>query len=113
MPRDYKLYLEDMLVSLARIQTLTSGMSYEDFCKDLNKQEGVIRNLEIIGEASRNVPQALQQTYPEVDWAGITALRNILIHEYFGVDLEIVWDVIQNELSPLEARINKILSDLV
>jgi len=67
MPRDYKLYLEDILGSLRRLQTLTSGMSYEDFSKELTKQEAVIRNLEIIGEASRNVPQTVQQTYPEID----------------------------------------------
>ena len=112
MPRDYRVYLEDMLRSLARIQTLTSGMSYDDFAKDLTKQEAVIRNLEIIGEASKHVPQAVRSTYPEVDWAGIAALRNILIHEYFGIDLEIVWDIIQNELPPLDAQINEIMSEL-
>ena len=112
MPRDYRLYLEDILGSLRRLQTLTSGMSYDDFAKDLTKQEAVIRNLEIIGEASRKVPHAVQSTYPDVDWAGTAALRNILIHEYFGIDLEIIWDIIQNELTPLDTQINKILSEL-
>ena len=112
MPRDYRLYLEDMLGSVKRLQTLTSGISYDDFAKDLTKQEAVIRNLEIIGEASRHVPQAVRSTYPEVDWAGIAALRNILIHEYFGIDLEIIWDIIQNELPSLDAQINEIISEL-
>jgi uncharacterized protein with HEPN domain len=112
MQRGYRLYLEDILVSLGRLQTLTSGMSYDGFAKDLTKQEAVIRNLEIIGEASRKVPEAVRSAYPEVDWAGLTALRNILIHEYFGIDLEIIWDIIQNELPPLDTQINKILSEL-
>lgn len=87
-------------------------MSYQDFVQDLTKQEAVIRNLEIIGEASRHVPQPVQSAYPEVDWPGIASLRNTLIHEYFGIDLEIIWDIIQNEVSPLEAQVNKILSGL-
>jgi len=70
MPRDYRLYLEDMSGSLRRLQTLTSGMSYDEFCADLTRQEAAIRNLEIIGEASRNVPEAVRSTYPDVDWAG-------------------------------------------
>ena len=107
MPRDYRLYLEDMSRSLKRLQTLTLGTSYNDFAEDLTKQEAVIRNLEIIGEASRKVSPAVQSTYPEVDWAGIAALRNILIHEYFGIDLEIIWDIIQNELLPLDAQMTR------
>ncbi|MFH1117139.1 MAG: DUF86 domain-containing protein [Pseudomonadota bacterium] len=112
MPRDYRLYLEDMSASLRRLQTLTAGMSYDEFAADPTKQEAVIHNLEIIGEASRNVPQAVRLTYPDVDWAGIASLRNILIHEYFGIDLEIIWDIIQNELPILDAQIKKIFSDL-
>ncbi len=112
MPRDYRLYPEDMSGSLRRLQALTSGMSYNDLVKDLTKQEAGIRSLEIICEASRNVPQAVRSAYPDVDWAGMAALRNILIHEYFGIDLEIIWDIIENELPLLDTQVGKILSEL-
>jgi uncharacterized protein with HEPN domain len=90
MPRDYRVSLEDMLGSLARIRTLTSGLSYDEFTKDLTGQEAVIRNLEIIGEASKSVPQVVRSRYSEVDWARIGGLRTVLIHQYFGIDPEII-----------------------
>lgn len=112
MPRDYRVFLEDMLGSLARIQTLTSGMSCDEFTKELTRQEAVIRNLEIIGEASKSVPHAVRSRYPEVDWARIGGLRNVLIHQYFGIDLEIIWDIIQTKLPNLDAQVKRILSEL-
>ncbi len=112
MPRDYRVCLEDMLGSLARIRTLISGPSYDDFAKDLTKQEAIIRNLEIIGEASKNVPQVVRSTYPEVDWAKIGGLRSVLIHQYFGIDLEIIWGIIETKLPGLDAQIKRILSEL-
>jgi uncharacterized protein with HEPN domain len=111
MPRDYRVSLEDMLGSLARIQTLTSGMSYGEFVEDLTRQEAVIRNLEIIGEASKSVPHEARSSYPEVDWARIGGLRDVLIHQYFGIDPEIIWDIIQTKLPNLDAQIKKILSE--
>ncbi len=110
MPRDYRVFLEDILGSLERIQTLTSGLSYDDFTKDLARQEAVIRNLEIIGEAAKHIPTAMRSGHPEVDWARIGGLRDILIHRYFAVDLEIIWDVILNRLPSLEVNIKRILS---
>jgi uncharacterized protein with HEPN domain len=112
MPRDYRVFLEDMLGSLARIRTLTSGMSYDEFSEDLTRQEAVIRNLEIIGEASKGVPHAVRSSYPEVDWARIGGLRDVLIHQYFGIDLEIIWDIVQTKLPNLDAQIKRILSEL-
>lgn len=98
MRKDYRVSLEDILVSLARIRTLTLAISYDEFTEDLTKQEAVIRNLEIIGEASKSVPHDVQSSYPEVDWARIGGLRNVLIHQYFGIDLEIIWDIMQTKL---------------
>ncbi|MFH1114760.1 MAG: DUF86 domain-containing protein [Pseudomonadota bacterium] len=112
MPRDYRVSLEDMVRSLARIRTLTSAMSYEEFVEDLTRQEAVIRNLEIIGEASKSVPHAVRSRYPEVDWARIGGLRDVLIHQYFGIDLEIIWDIVQTKLPDLDAQIKRILSEL-
>lgn len=112
MPRDYRVSLEDMLVSLARIRTLTSGMSYDEFTEDLTRQEAVIRNLEIIGEASKSVPHEIRSSYPEIDWVRIAGLRDVLIHQYFGIDLEIIWDIVQTKLPNLDTQINKIISEL-
>lgn len=112
MPRDYRVSLEDMLRSLARIRTLTSGLSYDAFTKNLTIQEAVARNLEIIGEAAESVPHAVKSRYPEADWARIAGLRDVLIHQYFGVDLEIIWDVIQAKLPDLDAQIEGILSNV-
>jgi uncharacterized protein with HEPN domain len=112
MPRDYRVFLEDMLASLQRIHVLTSGLSYDDFSRDITAQEAVIRNLEIIGEAAKRVPQVVRSSYPEVDWARMAGLRDILIHQYFAVDLEIVWDIISNNLPDLELQIKRILLEL-
>ena len=110
MPRDYRVFLEDMLQSLTRIHVLTSGLSYDDFLKDLTKQEAVIRNLEIIGEAAKNIPKEIRSSYPDIDWPRIGGLRDILIHQYFTIDLEIIWDIIWHNLPSLEVQIKRILS---
>jgi uncharacterized protein with HEPN domain len=111
MPRDYRVLLEDVLASLTRIHVLTSGLSYDDFARQLTRQEAVIRNLEIIGEAAKHVPKELRLRHPYVDWARIGGLRDILIHQYFAVDLEILWDIILNNLPDLEVQIRRILSE--
>ena len=72
------------------------------FATDRKTQDAVIRNLEIIGEAAGNLLEQIQKAAPEIDWRKIQGLRNLLIHEYFGINLPIVWDVVQNKLGPLE-----------
>jgi len=74
-------------------------------------QDGVIRNLEVIGEAVKNLPPHLKRRHPKIPWRSITALRNVLIHEYFGVDLEIVWRVVQRRIPALKAHVSTMLGD--
>ena len=81
----------------------------EAFTTDRKTQDAVIRNLEIIGEAAGNLPEQLPKTAPEIDWRKIRGLRNILIHEYFGINLPIIWDVVQSKLGPLETVCRKLL----
>jgi len=102
MPRDYKQQLDDILQAIAFIREYVKDMDCKAFEADRKTQDAVIRNLEIIGEAARIIPDDVRDKAAEIEWYKIIALRNILIHEYFGVNLKIVWDVIQNKLDAVE-----------
>ena len=108
MPRDYRLYLDDMLEAIGRIRRHVGAMDFIAFKADEKTVDAVIRNLEVIGEAARNVPDPLRQSWPETEWRKIVALRNILIHDYFGVNLEIIWDIVQHKLDGLESTCRKL-----
>jgi len=105
MPRDYKVYLDDILQAITRIREYTAGLSPMAFAGDAKTFDAVVRNLEVIGEAARAVPETIRLEHPAVDWKKISGLRDILIHQYFGVDAQIIWDIIQNKLPPLEEQI--------
>jgi len=94
MPRDYKLYLQDILEACGKIQAYTSGHGLESFKADSKIFDAVLRNLEVIGEAAKNVPEEVQNRETQIGWKRIKGLRTILAHAYFGVDAEIVWDII-------------------
>ncbi|MBX2972772.1 MAG: DUF86 domain-containing protein [Flavobacteriales bacterium] len=97
------LLLADMLEAVERILRYTDGMALEDFAEDELVQDGVVRNFEIVGEASRHLSEDLRARYPAMDWRGIRDFRNILVHEYFGVDLGIIWHIIQRDLPQLRS----------
>lgn len=109
MPRDFRLYLDDILQSIDKIQRYSSGISFDEFAKDDKSSDAVVRNLEIIGEAVKNIPLKIHKKYPEVEWIKMAGLRDILAHEYFGIDSAIVWDIIQNKLPPLKSYIIRII----
>lgn len=109
--RDYRLYLEDILEAISRIEEYTQGLSFEEFAKNNLVIDAVVRNLEIIGEACRSLPEEIRQRNPDVEWRKIIGLRNILIHQYFGVDIEIVWDIVKNKLPDLKLKIKRILAE--
>jgi uncharacterized protein with HEPN domain len=109
MHRDFRLYLDDILDAIHQIRTYLADQDEEAFANDRKTQDAVIRNLEIIGEAAGNLPDQVRQGEPEIDWRKITGLRNILIHEYFGITVPIIWDVVQTKLGPLETVCRRLL----
>ena len=109
MRKDFRLYLDDILEAIHQIRTYLADQGEEAFTKDRKTQDAIIRNLEIIGEAAGKLPDQIQKGEPEIDWRKIKGLRNILIHEYFGINLPIVWDVVQNKLNPLATVCRRLL----
>ena len=109
MPRDYKVFLEDILEAIRKVRDYTDGLSLQAFLADAKTFDAVIRNLEIIGEAVKRIPEEIRSLRPEVEWKRIGRLRDILIHQYFGVDVQIVWDIVQRRLTSLEEAIRALL----
>jgi uncharacterized protein with HEPN domain len=113
MSRDYRLYLDDILAAIENIRNYSTGLAFSAFQKDQKTLDAVTRNLEIIGEAAGHLPNFYRAAAPEIDWRKITGLRSILIHEYYGVSLPIIWDIIQTKLEPLESSCRKLLERAV
>ena len=109
MHRDYRLYLDDILEAIDRIHEYVQGIDAGVFSSDKKTQDAVIRNLEVIGEAASNLPDNIKIEAEEIEWRKIIGLRNILAHEYFGVSIPIVWDIIQNKLNSLKKTCVKLL----
>lgn len=102
MQRVPNAYFEDIINSINKIEKYTKGMTKEDLKINELVQDAVVRNLEVIGEAVKKIPDDVRDIYKEIPWKKIAGLRDILIHEYFGVNMNIVWDVIENKLQPLK-----------
>lgn len=103
------MYLDDLLSAMSRIDEYITGHTFESFIRDYKTTDAVIRNFEVIGEASKNIPPEIRKKYPEVPWAEMYLLRNKLSHEYFGIDYQIIWDVAHNYLPDNKTQIEEIL----
>ena len=102
-----KLYLQHIVGAIKRIKEYTEKITVDDFKKDLLIQDGVVRQLEIIGEAARVISEETKKKYPEIPWYNISGMRNRLIHEYFQVDLDAVWKTVTEDLQLLLEKIEK------
>ena len=111
MSREYKLYLSDITEAQKRILEYTEKMTYKEFAQSKITIDAVIRNLEVIGEAARKLPPEIKSRASIIEWRKIVAMRNILSHEYFGVNTQIVWDVIQNKIEQIGKVCQKLLED--
>lgn len=105
------LYLEDILESIEKIRKYLGNSSFDEFLEDEMLIDAVIRNLMIIGEAAGHIAPEIRVKYPEIEWKKIVGLRNILVHDYSGIDLDIVWDIIKYRLNPLETNVRQVLKE--
>ena len=110
--RNYKLYLDDILEAIRRIEEYTKKTTFGKLKRDNLVTDGVVRNLEIIGEATKNIPKQIKSKYSYIEWKKIAGLRDILAHEYFGIDLEILWDIIKNKIPDLKKNISRISKEI-
>jgi uncharacterized protein with HEPN domain len=107
--RDTILFLEDLLNAIERIERYTANQTFEEFRDNEMAADAVVRNFEIIGEAAKNVPDRIMRKYPFVEWKEAIGFRNVLIHDYFGIDLEAVWDTIKNNIPSLKTNVLQVL----
>ena len=110
--RNVSVYLEDILEAVEKINVYTQGQSLKTLLEDPLRTDALVFNLLVIGEAAGQIPKDFRLNYPDVPWRQIVGLRNVIAHQYFQIDLEIVWDVVENELEPLERTVRVMLNDL-
>lgn len=109
MKKEHHVYLEDILESIQRIEEYVSDINESDFYKNYQVQDAVLRRLEIMGEAVKNIPEDVRENYPDIPWRKIAGLRDVLIHAYSGVNVKRVWKIIKDNLPELKNRITAII----
>lgn len=112
MKKDSEIFLGHILESIKKIEEFTMGVSKEKFLRDIKLQDAVIRRIEIIGEAAKNIPQNFREKHPYIEWAEMAKTRDKLIHGYFGVDIELTWNIIQTDIPLLKRKIEKVISKI-
>lgn len=112
MKKDISIYVKDVLENMERAERFVAGMSYQDFAGDEKTSYAVIRCIEIIGEAAKQIPESARQKYPEIPWKDMAGMRDKVIHFYFGVNLERVWLVVKEDIPQLKPLIRKIQGSL-
>lgn len=109
MSRTSELYLQDIIECCENVKDYIGKWSFDEFSGDKKTIDAVVRNLEIIGEAVKNIPDEVRHTKPKIEWKKVARFRDVIVHHYFKVDLEVVWDVVINRLPELETAAGEIL----
>lgn len=110
--RDFQVYVEDIIDAINSIESYTKGMTYEGFVSDRKTIDAVIRNFEVIGEATKHVPLAVRHEYPNVPWRDMAGMRDKLIHGYFGVQLDVVWKTVTERLPAVRPLVVEALAKM-
>jgi len=106
--RDVEVYIEDIQESISKIEEYTKAVSRDDFFSNTQVQDAVLRRLEIMGEAVKNIPDEFKNRYPEIPWKKVAGLRDVLTHAYFGVNLERIWKIIEEDIPHLKSEMAKV-----
>ena len=109
MKREYKLFIQDIKECIVQIEEFVGNMAFEEFKADEKTSSAVVRKLEVIGEATKNIPTEIRQKYKELPWSDMAKMRDKIIHGYFGVDYEVVWKTIKERLPEIKPKIDNIL----
>jgi uncharacterized protein with HEPN domain len=108
--REISDYLDDILTAIIDVEEFTRGMYFETFTEDKKTVNAVIRSLEVLGEATKSIPISFRQKHPDIPWSKMAGMRDVLIHDYMGVDLKTVWKVAQERLPELKPMLQKLIS---
>lgn len=111
MSRDLMLFLEDIEAACASIQEYTDGLSQSDVLEDKMRFEAVLMNLYVIDEAAKKLPREARERYDSVDWRRVAGMRDFIAHQYFALDLDIIWDAVENDVPVLHDEVRSILAD--
>ena len=112
MTRDYLVYVDDILEAIEKIDKYTRGMSLKDLSGNEMAIDAIVRNFEVIGEATKHIPENIRKKYPGIPWKIMAGMRDILIHEYFGVNTEVLWKTVKEDLPDITPQIQVLLRDL-
>ena len=110
--REFQVYLEDIIDAINKIEEYTEGLTYSKFIKDRKTVDAVIRNFEIIGEATKHIPETLRKEYPTVPWKDMAGMRDKLIHGYFGIELDVIWKTINDRLPAVKPLVEAALAKM-